>query len=322
MRDESNSIINQRMLLRAYAGKHFERYEWREFSDDGFSGTNFRRPGITDMLEQIREGEIDCVIVKDFSRFSRDYIELGSYLDQIFPFLGVRFISLNDNYDSERHRGSTAELGTSFKGLMYDLYSKDLSLKVKSSLSTRKEQGQYAIGNTPFGYGKVQEDRHRLVIAEDEAAIVRRIFLLTLEGRTTVEIAKLFNREKVQTPIEFKIRKNQTSRVPLGDRFQWESSMICSILKNPVYAGDMVYGKYYRKEVGGKNHLRPRSEWKIYRDHHPAIISRDDFEKVQKTRKSTGCGKKKGAKQHPLQGKVICGGCGRAMTLRRRSLNP
>lgn len=322
MRDESNSISSQRMMIKEYMVRHFEHFEYREFTDDGYSGTNFRRPGVADLLEQIRSGGIDCVIVKDFSRFSRDYIELGSYLDQIFPFLGVRFISLNDHYDSEKHKGSTTELGISFKGLMYDLYSKDLSTKVKASLCTRKGQGQYAMGNVPFGYQKDPKDRHRLVIAEDEAKIVRNIFSFALEGRTTTEIAKQLNQEKVHTPMEFRRGKNQVSRIPAGTKAQWNHSMICLILKNPVYAGDMVYGKYYRKETGGKNYLKPRSEWNVYQDHHPAIISRDLFEQIQKIRKHTGSGKTRSMEHHPLQGKVFCGGCKKSMILRKRSLNP
>lgn len=319
MKDESNSISSQRMMIREYIIRHFDHFEYREFLDDGYSGTNFRRPGVTDLLEQIRGGQINCVIVKDFSRFSRDYIELGSYLDQIFPFLGVRFISLNDHYDSEKHKGSTTELGISFKGLMYDLYSKDLSTKVKASLCTRKGQGQYAMGNVPFGYAKNPEDRHRLVIAEDEAEIVRSIFSLALEGRTTTEIAKRLNQEKIHTPMEFRMKENQSSH---RSAYQWNHSTICLILKNPVYAGDMVYGKYYRKETGGKNHLKPRSEWKVYRDHHPAIISRDVFEEIQKSRKHTESGKTRKIEYHPLQGKVFCGGCKKSMVLRKRSLNP
>ncbi len=293
------------------------------YIDDGFTGTNFQRPGVTDMLDQVREGAVDCVIVKDFSRFSRDYIELGSYLDQIFPFLGVRFISLNDDYDSKKRGSNTAEIDIAFKGLMYDLYSKDLSVKVKSSLRARKEQGQYACGNTPFGYVKDKADRHMLAVAEDEAKIIRRIFALALEGKTSVEIARLLNREKIPTPIEFKIKKGQTSRKPIGKCFQWDYPCICSILRNPVYAGDMVYGKYEKESVGGKKHLKPRSEWKVYKGHHGAIISGDDFETVQKMRKQTGSKRAKDpGGGHPLQGKVYCGGCGRAMALRKNRLNP
>lgn len=284
LRDESNSIKNQRMLLCRYIKKNFIQYELQEFVDDGYSGTNFLRPGITDMLEQVRQGKIDCIVVKDFSRFSRDHIELGSYLEQIFPFLGVRFISVNDNYDSADHPGSTMELNTAFKGLMYDLYSKDLSVKVKSSLQARKKQGQYACGGVPFGYMKAPDDRHRLIIAEEEAEIVRRIFVLALKGKTSVEIARLFNQEKVPTPAEFRIKKGQAGRKMSENRPRWTHPFICTVLRNPVYAGDMVYDKYEKEEVGGKKHLKPRSEWKIYRDHHPAIIPRDIFDKMQSLR--------------------------------------
>lgn len=322
IRDESNSILNQRAMLKEYVRKNFKHYELKEFVDDGFSGTNFLRPGVTEMLNQVRDGEIHCVVVKDFSRFSRDYIELGSYLNQIFPFLGVRFLSLNDNYDSIMHTGNTTDLDTSFKGLMYDLYSKDLSVKVKSSLRARKEQGQYVSANTPFGYMKDPKDRHMIVVAEDEAEVVRRIFTLTLEGKTSVEIAKLFNQEKIPTPIEFRIKKGQTSRTPTGKSFHWDFPVICSILKNQVYVGDMVYGKYDKDEVGGKKHLKPRSEWEIYRDHHAGIISREDFEKVQSRGNRSGGGIKNRQYVHPLQGKVFCGGCKKAMRLRKGGLNP
>lgn len=321
--DESNSILNQRILLKEYVRNNFEQYELEEFVDDGFSGTNFRRPGIRKMLDQIRDGRWDCVIVKDFSRFCRDYIELGSYLEQIFPFLGVRFISLNDKYDSRDYVGVCSDLNTSFKGLMYDLYSKDLAIKVKSSLQSRKEQGQYISGNTPFGYMKSPGDRHVLMVAKDEAAVVRRIFSLALDGKSSMEIARFLNQERIKTPIEFKITKKQTSRSPRGSRFQWDHTVICAILKNPVYVGDMVYDKFYRNEVGGKNHLKPRCEWKIHKNHHEAIIPREVFEEIQNNRKGKSDVKEKNNKiSHSFQGKVFCGGCRRKMRLRDEGLNP
>lgn len=315
--DESNSILSQRLLLNGYVRNNFEKYELAEFVDDGFSGTNFQRRGISTLLEQARDGKFDCIIVKDFSRFSRDYIELGSYLEQIFPILGVRFISLNDNYDSRNYVGIASDLNTSFKGLMYDLYSKDLSIKVKSSMQSRKEQGQYTSGNAPFGYQKSPRDRHILIVAEDEAVIVRRIFASALEGKSSMMIARELNQEQVSTPIEYKISKKQTNRSPRGDKFQWNHTIICSILNNPVYVGDMVYGKYYKNEVGGKKYLKPKSEWKIYKNHHEAIVSREDFDKLQKRR---GCGnhnKKTISKnRHPFQGIIVCAGCKKSMVLR------
>jgi len=306
-KEESNSIIMQRILLHRYVEEHFTDYELHEFCDDGYTGTNFERPGMQDMLEQVRNGGIDCIIVKDFSRFARDYIELGSYLEQIFPFLGVRFISVNDNYDSKDYQGSIADIDVNFKNLLYDLYSKDLSGKVRSSLVVRKEQGQYISANTPFGYEKDPKDRHALLIAEEEAEVVRRIFALTVEGYTSTGIARLFNETHVKTPIEFKIEKGKTSRVPKGDRFLWNSSTICQILRNEIYIGNIVQKKYEKDFVGGKNHIKPREEWLTGYNHHEPIIDKELFAEVQK-----GRGMKRNPQHnptHPLTGKLICGCC-------------
>lgn len=321
--DESTSIKNQRLIILNYIKKNFTNYEVTEFSDDGFTGTNLSRPSVTELLDKLRKGRFDCVIVKDFSRFSRDYIELGSYLEQLFPLLDIRFISVNDGYDSKKYKGTTAELVVSFTGLMYDLYSKDLSLKVKSALWIRKEQGKFVSAHCPFGYAKDIKDHHKLVISEEEAIIVRKIFHLTRAGKTSSEIARIFNMKGVKTPIEFKIAKGETNCEPKSSSFQWGISTICSILKNRFYVGDMDYNKYYSSGVGGKNHLKPRSEWKIYPNHHAAIINRELFEEIQKGR-GNRYHKTYSEKEpkHPLSGKVVCGGCKKSLTLRKNCLNP
>lgn len=304
---ESNSVTMQRLLLRRYAAENFSDYDLLEFSDDGYTGTNFDRPGMQAMLEMVKELKIDCILVKDFSRFARDYIELGAYLEQIFPFMGVRFISVNDGYDSRECCGGLADIDVNFRNLLYDLYSKDLSQKVRSSLAVKKEQGQYVSGNSPFGYEKDPADRHRLMIEEDEAEIVRRIFSLTVEGYTSSRIARLFNQTGVKTPIEFKIEKGKTSRVPKGRRFLWSSTGICQILRNEVYIGNIVQKKYTKEFVGGKNRLNPREDWLVTYGHHEPIIDRETFEQVQE-----GRGKKRKPVQksrHPLTGKLVCGCC-------------
>lgn len=316
---ESSSITTQRILLNQYAAEHFEDYELFEFCDDGYTGTNFERPGMQAMLEEVRNGVINCVIVKDFSRFARDYIELGAYLEQIFPFLGVRFISVNDNYDSSNYKGSIADIDVNFKNLLYDLYSKDLSGKVRSSLAVRKEKGQYVSGNSPFGYEKDPKDRHALLIAEDEAEVVRQIFSLAVQGHTSIEITRMLNEAHVKTPIEFKIEKGQTSRIPKAGRFLWNTSTICAVLRNEIYIGNIVQKKYYRDTVGGKNHIKPREEWMITYNHHEPIIDKEVFDKVQE-----GRGKKvtpQYRSTHPLVGKLVCGCCKKNLAY-RRGLNP
>lgn len=308
VQEESNSISMQRILIRKFIAVYFADWEIMEYQDDGFSGTNFNRPGVQKLLEDARNEKIDCVVVKDFSRFGRDYMEVGSYLEQIFPFLGIRFISINDHYDSANVRGNLSDMDVNFKNLLYDLYSKDLSQKVKTSLWVRKESGKYVSANAPFGYEKAPDDRHMLVICQEEAAVVREIFSLALQGMSSSQTAKKLNRENVPAPIEFKIRKNKTSRKPKGDKFYWSSSTICSILRNPVYAGDVEYGKTEKEQVGGRNILKARADWKMIRNHHEPIIAREDFEKVQKSR-GKSCKKGKGGNRHPLIGKAVCGCC-------------
>lgn len=317
--EESNSIKMQRMLLHKYVSDCFSNYELSEFCDDGYTGTNFERPGIQRLLEKVRNSEIDCIIVKDFSRFARDYIELGSYLEQIFPFMGVRFISVNDHYDSKSYQGSVADIDVNFKNLLYDLYSKDLSQKVRSSLAVRKERGQYLSGNSPFGYEKDPDDRHALLIAEDEAEVIRQIFSLTQEGYTPTKIARLFNEKHIKTPIEFKIEKGRTTRKPKGDRFLWNSSTVYQILRNEIYIGNIVQKKYEKDFVGGKNHIKPRDEWIVGYQHHEPIIEKKVFYKVQESR-----GKKKNPQyreKHPLVGKIVCGCCKKNLSW-RGGLNP
>lgn len=284
--NESNSIRMQRRLLKEFVAAHFKVYELLEFEDDGYSGTNFSRPGVSRLLEMVRNMEIDCIVVKDFSRFSRDYIELGAYLEQIFPFMGVRFISVNDGYDSADKRYASGELDISFKNLLYDLYSKDLSVKVKSALSVRKERGQYISSNSPFGYKKSPGDRHMLLVAEDEAAVVRRIFDLALQGFSSGDIARIFNRERVKTPMQFRVEKGETGRSPKKGIYIWQASTVCKILHNQVYVGDIVYGKTEKENVGGKNRLKPQSAWKIYTDHHAPIIDRHVFQILQERREA------------------------------------
>lgn len=320
IKGESGSIQMQRLMLREYVSAHFNQYELLEFQDDGWSGTNFNRPGVTDLLNLVKESGVDCIIVKDFSRFSRDYTELGSYIDQVFPLMGVRFISVNDHYDSETRKGSGGDLDTAFKVLLYDLYSKDLSVKVKASLAVRKEQGKYISANSPFGYEKDPDDRHMLLVEEDEAAIVRRIFTMTQGGMTSSQIAKTFNLECVKAPIQFKIEKGKTSRTPKDHIFQWGKSMICQMLRNEIYVGDIVYGKYGKVQVGGKKYLKPRNEWKRFPNHHEAIIDRELFEVVQKSR-----GRKMevlNQKTHPLVGKLVCACCHKNLTYKGGTLNP
>lgn len=202
---DSNSITNQRMLVTDFVQANHElaRMQFKELYDDGYSGATLNRPAMQELLSLVRQEKVSCIVVKDFSRFSRDYIELGTYLEQILPFMGIRFISISDRYDSKDYNGKTLGLDSQFKGLIADFYVKDQSVKVKTALDTKREKGQYCSGSAPFGYQRNTDNKSELLIVEEEAEVVRRVFELTLQRLSKTEICKLFNEEGVKTPLQY-----------------------------------------------------------------------------------------------------------------------
>ena len=202
---ESNSVANQRNLLDTFISRTPELAETNiiEFCDDGWSGKNFERPAVQKMLAQVREGKIQCIIVKDLSRFGRNYLEVGNYIYYVFPFLGVRFISVNDGFDSIRP-ADLDSLNTSFKNLLYDLYSRDLSRKVRKAKKFRAKRGDFLSPFAPYGYVKDPENKNRLLIDPEAAETVRRIFHLMADGKKTEQIAEILNREAVPTRMLYK----------------------------------------------------------------------------------------------------------------------
>ena len=191
---ESESIHNQREYIKAYIKEHKDlmEYEISEYVDDGFSGTNSNRPAYQRLLEDLKNNQIDSIIVKDMSRFSRDYIEMGNYLENIFPFMGIRFISINDGYDSLKEGSNGTEIDTQFKSLLYDFYSKELSQKIRSISQELKSQGKNTNGLAPFGYIKDPNDKHHILVDEKTAFIVREAFELILQGYSCNKIARVF----------------------------------------------------------------------------------------------------------------------------------
>lgn len=315
---ESNSITNQRLLIKRYILEHPELscYEYCEFYDDGVSGTTMNRPGMQAMLEKIKQNEIKCVIVKDLSRFSRDYIELGTYMERIFPFMGIRFISITEHYDSKDYIGKTADIDIGFQSLLADFYCKDVSEKVRSSVMAKKNQGKYATGNTPFGYIKDEENRNKLLIVPEEAEVIRHIFELSLSGQNLTQICRILNDEKVPTPLEYKNQRKKQNRKELQQEHKyWQPGTVRAILTNESYLGSMVYNKSVQAEVGASRViLKPREEWKVFENHHSAIISKEEFDKVQE---KFFCKKAVVRKpiQYALKGKVYCGYCHRRLRI-------
>ena len=276
-KDESNSISAQRSLIT----KHIDEtpdlcnLPRLEFCDDGFSGTNFSRPDFQRMIELTKQGEIGCIIVKDLSRFGRDYLEVGDYLEHIFPFLGIRFISVNDHYDSSAHDGKTVGMDITFRNLIYDYYSKDLSSKVKTAMRSKQEKGEFITCFT-YGYKPSPENKHKMVIDEPAAEIVREIFDAVIAGKTTSEIAANLNAKGVPTPNEHKGVRRKDKGEP-----QWTHPRITYMIRNIKYTGVMTNHTRESRFIRDKNQRRvPMSEWIIHPDAHEAIISREKWEQA------------------------------------------
>jgi site-specific DNA recombinase len=201
IRDESNSITNQRAFIRNYINKDktLRKMNALEFVDDGYTSKNMDRPDMQRMLDFLKRKQINCVIVKDCSRFSRDHIEQGKYIEQILPFMGVRFIAINDNYDSSDYVGGIGEIDVAFKGILYDFFSEEQSVKVSTTLDAKRGSGKYISAFAPYGYMKSPVDKHKLVVDEYAGQIVKRIFREYLSGRSMYKIAESLN-EKSNHP--------------------------------------------------------------------------------------------------------------------------
>lgn len=250
------------------------------FADKGFTGTNFSRPEFERLLRALQEKSVDCIIVKDFSRLGRNFVETGQYLEQVFPLLGVRFVAINDNYDSQNQQNREGML-VPIKGMMNELYSKDLSRKVKSSFRAREKNGEIYI-LPPFGYKRDEQNRGRLVLDEEVSDVVLQMFLWRKAGLKNGEIAKRLTEQGV--PIVFKRRcelgyLNNTKRVA---RIAWNSEDVWKVLENPIYTGTMVYNRIaYDSQYRRLTIDNPREEWRMVPDNHPAIITWELFDEVQ-----------------------------------------
>lgn len=277
--NESDTIANQRELLRNYAAQlGLSDYTVIEYIDDGHSGTNFRRPAFQELIEDAKHGKVQALIVKDFSRMGRDYIGVGDYMEQFFPSMGIRVISVNDGWDSEEHLGETLELDASFRTLLYDMYSRDLSKKRKTANQARNEKGVYSTSLAPYGYQKAEGNIHQLVVDPEEATVVRKIFSMFLSGMKRGDIAKVLTSEGVPTPSMRNVEQNYTKK---GASRQWSVDAVSIILRNEMYTGTVITNRYEKEYAAVSMKKRKRSEWCYFPDRHEAIVDKEDFEKVQ-----------------------------------------
>ena len=316
--DESNSITSQRRMIREYISAHedLRTMHVMEKCDDGYSGDKMDRPGMEERLEMVKAQRVDCIIVKDMSRFARNYLETGKYIEQIFPFMGIRFIAINDNYDSKDFVGGIADIDVQFKSLLYDFYSKDLSQKVSTAVMARKDKGMFIGICAPFGYLKSKDNAYELLVDEEAAAIVKRIFTLRTGGESIAGIVRILNNEGIDTPAAYHRRKGTYANIyTKGDSPLWTDYKVNSILNNEMYIGTFVYGKSRVKEVGsGRKQMLPQNEWKRIPNHHEALVSREMYEQVQAMKgKVPEAFTPKGKRASVYTGRVVCDCCGRNM---------
>lgn len=327
--DESVSISNQRDYTRSYIenDNSLKDSEIEEYIDDGYSATNTNRPAFLRLVDDIKGGKVGTIIVKDMSRFSRDYILLGDYLSNILPFLKIRFIAINDNYDSLKEQGNGLDTDTQFKTLYYDLFSKELSEKVRSSVKQIKSQGKNTNWAAPFGYIKDPKDKYHIIIDEKVAFIVKEAFDLILKGYSCTQVANIFNKKGYITRSERKeeLKLSDYSRNFItGSKVKkraWTSICISQITRNELYTGDYVYNKYKETRIGGRKRiLLPEEEWRIIPNTHEAIISREVFDKVKRIKEKRNFGEYTGNKNRSIfSDKIFCKECGRHMSFRSDS---
>ena len=280
---ESNSISSQKALLESYLFKQKDLILKDWYIDDGYTGTNFNRPGFQRMLQDMKDGRINCVLVKDLSRLGRNYIEVGNYLEQVFPLFHIRFIALNDQVDNEKNPASTDNILIPFKNLLNDEYCRDTSLKIRSSLDGRKRKGEFVGAFAPYGYQKDPLDKHRLIIDPEAAEIVKKIFSwYVFDGVGKIGICHRLNEMGILNPTAYK-RKIQKQAYTNGNcSFFWTPSTIRAILKNEVYLGHTIQGK--RRVKSYKIHKIenvPEEKWIRVEHTHPSVISKEIFQKAQ-----------------------------------------
>ena len=314
-KEESDSVTHQRAMIQSYidGNKELANCEQYEFFDDGYSGTDFSRPGFEKMIEMIKRREINCVIVKDFSRFGRDYLELGDYLERIFPFLRVRFISVNDGYDSENYEGTTGGMDVVLKNIVYAYYSKDLSVKVKTAKTMKAKKGMRVGGEPPYGFRKDPTNKDNLLLDPEAAPVVREIFDRYLAGEKPTAISRALNERGVDTPSTHYKKTHKGCRL-YGNQSQkhcWGPSMISDILNRDEYYGAFVGHKLEVKKIGSDiSTVVPKEERIIIEGKYEPIVTKEEFLAVQAIRTRNGF-QNTTPINYPLRSKVFCGVCGR-----------
>ncbi len=313
----SDSLENQRRLAHEFVSRHPDLNIVREYVDDGKTGTDFSRPAFSRMMADLKAGLINCVIVKDLSRFGREYIEAGNYIEKVFPFLGVRFISIVDRYDSADENCDRELLLISLKNLMHEMYAKDISKKVGSTFRMKQEKGIfYRSATIPYGY-QMNESGTNYVICKQTAPIVQEIFRQCSEGISNYTISRWLYQNHIQTPGQY-FQSGSVYRKEADELKLWHYSTIKRMLENPVYIGNIIRHKSEQSFFSGKKvSLVPEQEQIVIENNHEPIIDRQMFEDVQRILsqpKGRKCELSSGKQlvsfdKNIFQGKLFCASC-------------
>ena len=320
----SDTIEGQKDLLLAYIERQADLRLVEVYCDNGRTGTNFNRPDFERMMEDVRRGRINCIVVKDLSRFGRNYHETSNYLLRIFPFLGVRFVAVNDYFDTETAVETERGLVMPLKNIINDTYSRDISRKISSAIETKERRGEFIGVYAPYGYSKSDDDRHKLVPNPETAPIIREIFTLRLQGLGYTGIARLLNGRGVPSPGAYLYQCGISKQEKYRDAI-WAAWNIKEILRDEVYLGHLIQGK--RTNVAYKQARKERSapsdEWRVFRNSHEPLIDEDTFAAAQRITAENrrtyeeSLGKADDLKIPSLfRGRVFCGDCGKALVRR------
>lgn len=317
-KQESNSVTSQKTLLNEFVEEHDDFVIYDTYIDDGYTGTDFNRPSFQRLLNDIKENKVDCIIVKDLSRLGRNYIEVGNYIEQIFPIFNIRFIAINDVIDSFMNPASTNTILVPFKNLINDEYARDTSIKIRTSLNGKKKKGEFIGAFPAYGYLKDPKDKHKLIIDKSVEGIIRDIFNWNVnEGLGKIAICHRLNNLGILNPTGHKkleLEQNYNNCGIKNNTYTWTPSTVRNILSNEIYVGNIVQGKRRTKSYKiHKIEMVPKEEWVRVENAHEPIIDRELFEKAQElSRKDTKVSQK--TKELSIwAGFLRCSDCKRAM---------
>ncbi len=312
---ERGSIENQVLICKKFVETQEDIVVQKHYYDISMTGTNFERAGFEEMMDDARKGFINCIIVKDLSRLGRNYVDAGNFIERIFPFLGIRFIAVNDNYDSEKNDGSML-LGVT--NILNEMYARDVSKKVRASYRTAWEDQKCVAGKLPYGYKRNPDDSHKMIIDEAVADNVRLIFDEYIAGKSCAEIARELNDKGVLTPEEYR----KSLRGAKYKKINWQGHNVIKILDNRAYTGDGIHNRYYTSKIGQKvMRENPKEEWIINPNEHPAIVSYRTYQLAEKETKKRrekeviSPGKYSARHLNFFKGKIFCADCGSTMSI-------